>query len=137
MQPFTKTSTAVLLILWLVTVQSRFHMRDCFTCVHHDKLQRCVNETLTNFMFKTLNPGYENDSLSPWTYKDDINDNRYPRTISVAKCDPLGCSRLNATSEAITIEILVLMRVSCGNHSAYRLTLVPHTIAVGCTCIKM
>uniref|UniRef100_A0AAR2IRL3 Interleukin 17-like protein n=2 Tax=Pygocentrus nattereri TaxID=42514 RepID=A0AAR2IRL3_PYGNA len=117
-------------------------MRDCFTCVHHDKLQRCDNENLTNFMFKTLNPGYENDSLSPWTYEDDVNDNRYPRIIRVAKCDPLGCSGLNATSEAITIEIPVFMRVKCGQHSksntaVYRLTLVPHTIAVGCTCIKM
>uniref|UniRef100_A0A3B4DN46 Uncharacterized protein n=1 Tax=Pygocentrus nattereri TaxID=42514 RepID=A0A3B4DN46_PYGNA len=92
-------------------------------------LQRCDNENLTNFMFKTLNPGYENDSLSPWTYEDDVNDNRYPRIIRVAKCDPLGCSGLNATSEAITIEIPVFMRVKCGQHSksntaVYRLTLV-------------
>ncbi|NP_001191715.1 interleukin-17A/F-3 precursor [Oryzias latipes] len=91
-----------------------------------------------------------NSSLSPWTYRENYNSSRLPKSISEAECQTSGCIRDGVEDDAleakpIQYQILVLYRVqkqqSVGKKKKkksrkYDFMLGTQVITVGCTCVR-
>ncbi|MEE6500461.1 hypothetical protein FKM82_003790 [Ascaphus truei] len=81
-------------------------------------------------------------SISPWSYRIDIDENRYPQKLAFAECLCSGCIKgisgkenLSLNSVQIYQTMLVLRRKPCPHKaSAYTFELEYLKVPVGCTC---
>ncbi|XP_078502851.1 interleukin-17A-like [Lissotriton helveticus] len=69
-------------------------------------------------------------SICPWTYRSDIDNQRYPTHISQAVCAD-SCGGFNLNPVEIKHQILVLRKEPNG----CTFTLETMTVVVGCTCV--
>ncbi|GCB81779.1 hypothetical protein scyTo_0022831, partial [Scyliorhinus torazame] len=66
--------------------------------------------------WKTYNGGFNNRSLSPWIYKEDYDDNRYPRSIFKAECvsqhclNSRGLQDLSLNTHLVRQDMIILKR---------------------------
>ncbi|XP_075197740.1 interleukin-17A-like [Anomaloglossus baeobatrachus] len=79
-------------------------------------------------------------SISPWEYRSNVDNSRFPAVITEAQClhrgclDPEGNEDLSMNSVPIRQEILVLRREMRGCVPLYRLE--KQMVTVGCTCVR-
>ncbi|NXW58066.1 IL17C protein, partial [Eurystomus gularis] len=84
-------------------------------------------------------------SISPWRYRIDEDENRYPRKLAFAECLCSGCVDVKTGREttalnsvAIHQNMLVLRRKPCPRPAAHGLVtfeLDSIRVPVGCTCV--
>ncbi|NXQ46498.1 IL17C protein, partial [Catharus fuscescens] len=84
-------------------------------------------------------------SISPWRYRIDEDENRYPRRLAFAECLCSGCvdvktgrETTSLNSVAIQQEMLVLRRKPCprsAGQGRFRLEMEYIQVPVGCTCV--
>ncbi|XP_063296889.1 interleukin-17A-like [Pelobates fuscus] len=85
-------------------------------------------------------PDVSKRSLSPWDYSYDVESNRYPSRIAIAKCRHQRCvdaeGKLMESGNSVEIrqEILVLYREMKDCKPTYRLQ--KKMFTVGCTCVQ-
>ncbi|XP_066445253.1 interleukin-17A-like [Eleutherodactylus coqui] len=95
-----------------------------------------TNNVLTN----TMQDNIRLRSLSPWSYKANEDENRYPRVIHEALCNHDWCldfegnKDLSRNSVPITHSMLVLRREIANCHQNFRLEF--QQVTVGCTCSR-
>ncbi|XP_068089324.1 interleukin-17F-like [Hyperolius riggenbachi] len=79
-------------------------------------------------------------SISPWEYRKDIDDSRFPPMILEAQCLHTGCLDaegnvdISLNSVPIRQEILVLRREMKGCVASFKLE--KKMVTVGCTCAR-
>lgn len=98
-----------------------------------------------NFNFIADNKSNETSkrSISPWTYRIDVDENRFPQKLAFAKCLCNHCistytgketSALN--SVLITQSMLVLRKETCPeDKSKYTFRIEYLSVPVACTCV--
>ncbi|NXA45601.1 IL17C protein, partial [Nothocercus julius] len=84
-------------------------------------------------------------SISPWRYRIDEDEDRYPRKLAFAECLCRGCVDVKTGREttalnsvAIHQTMMVLRRKPCpgpGGHGLFTLEVDYIRVAVGCTCV--
>ncbi|NXD13748.1 IL17C protein, partial [Nothocercus nigrocapillus] len=84
-------------------------------------------------------------SISPWRYRIDEDEDRYPRKLAFAECLCRGCvdvktGRETAALNSVAIHqtMMVLRRKPCpgpGGHGLFTLEVDYIRVAVGCTCV--
>ncbi|XP_053316460.1 interleukin-17A-like [Spea bombifrons] len=85
-------------------------------------------------------PNVAKRSLSPWDYSYDVDNNRYPPVIPVAKCRHSSCVNsdgdLDNSGNSVPIkqEMLVLHREMKDCKAIFRME--KKMITVGCTCVR-
>ncbi|KAI5276889.1 Interleukin-17C [Manis pentadactyla] len=97
---------------------------------------------------KLLRAGVHQRSLSPWRYRVDTDENRYPQKLAFVQCLCMGCIDANTGHETIwlnsvpvTQNLLVLRRKPCTDAPgtpapeafSYRSEFID--VPVGCTCV--
>ncbi|KAM8945982.1 interleukin-17C [Pelodytes ibericus] len=85
-------------------------------------------------------------SISPWGYRIDIDENRFPQKLAFANCLCDGCIHTHGSKAvenrglvSVPIEqtMLVLRRKTCPqNHTAFTFEVEYIKVPVGCTCAK-
>uniref|UniRef100_UPI00398F19E2 interleukin-17C-like n=1 Tax=Pristiophorus japonicus TaxID=55135 RepID=UPI00398F19E2 len=83
-------------------------------------------------------------SISPWEYRIDYDDNRYPQKLAFAHCLCEGCIDMDNGEEirsfnSVPVEqtMLVLQRQPCpGRPGQYSFNLKYIKVPVGCTCVR-
>ncbi|KAJ7994478.1 hypothetical protein DPEC_G00249670 [Dallia pectoralis] len=84
---------------------------------------------------------YNHRSLSPWGYRIDEREDRFPGRIMVAECLCKGCivnghEDLTYNSVPVRATFKVLRKTVCpGNPDQYQVTVDSVTIPVACTCV--
>ncbi|XP_026175705.1 interleukin-17C-like [Mastacembelus armatus] len=79
-------------------------------------------------------------ALSPWTYRLDQDDNRFPREISFAKCLCQGCiinqrENLSYNSVPIFAHLMILTKTLCPDDpNKYLVKKEKKIVPVACTC---
>ncbi|NWR56195.1 IL17C protein, partial [Bucorvus abyssinicus] len=84
-------------------------------------------------------------SISPWRYRIDEDENRYPRKLAFAECLCSGCvdvktgrETTSLNSVAIHQNMMVLRRKPCpwpGGHGLVTFDVDYIRVPVGCTCV--
>ncbi|XP_022064383.1 interleukin-17C-like [Acanthochromis polyacanthus] len=91
---------------------------------------------------KELHEDTQSRSLSPWRYRLDRNDSRFPHEIYVAECLCAGCiinrhEDHSYNSREVFSHPMVLWKTSCpGDPSKYAVRKKFIRVAVGCTCVR-
>ncbi|XP_075056900.1 interleukin-17A-like [Mixophyes fleayi] len=89
---------------------------------------------------QTMTNAIRSRSTSPWDYRSNEDNNRYPAVINEARCLHKGCVDsegnvdLSMNSVPIRQEILVLRREMRGCIPVYKLD--KELVTVGCTCVR-
>nr|XP_033799248.1 interleukin-17C [Geotrypetes seraphini] len=86
---------------------------------------------------------YNERSISPWRYRIDVDENRYPQKLAFAECLCSGCIDVETGSEtsnlnSVPVEqtMMVLRRKPCTHLSgAFTFELDYIKVPVGCTCV--
>uniref|UniRef100_H3AFQ3 Interleukin 17C n=1 Tax=Latimeria chalumnae TaxID=7897 RepID=H3AFQ3_LATCH len=86
---------------------------------------------------------YSQRSISPWRYRIDFDENRYPQKLAFAECLCSGCINVSTGKEtssmnSVVIEqtMMVLFRRPCAkNPKAYSFEVDYIKVPVGCTCV--
>ncbi|XP_059848406.1 interleukin-17C-like isoform X1 [Hypanus sabinus] len=89
------------------------------------------------------NPKIRHRSISPWEYRIDYDENRYPSKLAFARCLCDGCIDAESGEETLALNsvplkqsMLVLQRQACaGRDDRYSLELKYIQVPVGCTCV--
>ncbi|XP_048825459.1 interleukin-17C-like [Brienomyrus brachyistius] len=108
-----------------------------------DGVQKRDHETHTceNFKLKPSSLDLKNRALSPWKYRIDVDDNRYPARIAMAECLCEGCiidgeQNHGYSSELVKQTVMVATITTCrSDPQKYSLQYVPLEVGVGCTCV--
>ncbi|KAE8608857.1 hypothetical protein XENTR_v10011634 [Xenopus tropicalis] len=82
-------------------------------------------------------------SISPWSYRIDFDENRYPQKLAFAQCLCKGCinaetGKDDASLNSVSVEqtMLVLRKTRCSeNSSRYMFELDYIKVPVACTCV--
>uniref|UniRef100_A0A8C6YP68 Interleukin 17C n=1 Tax=Nothoprocta perdicaria TaxID=30464 RepID=A0A8C6YP68_NOTPE len=92
-----------------------------------------------------LRPETNERSISPWRYRIDEDEDRYPRKLAFAECLCRGCVDVKTGREttalnsvAIHQTLMVLRRKPCpgaGGHGLFALEVDYIRVPVGCTCV--
>uniref|UniRef100_A0A3P8RHV6 Interleukin 17C n=1 Tax=Amphiprion percula TaxID=161767 RepID=A0A3P8RHV6_AMPPE len=91
---------------------------------------------------KELHEDPQRRSLSPWRYRLDEDDTRFPREISVAECLCDGCiidrhEDLSYNSRQMFVQRMVLKKTSCpGDPSRYVVRKDFISVPITCTCVR-
>ncbi|KAL4613688.1 interleukin-17C-like [Arapaima gigas] len=97
--------------------------------------------TCAGFTPLSSSPEHRYRALSPWKYRIDVDDNRYPREIAVAECLCEGCiidgkENLSFNSEPVKQTMMVSRYEKCPKHpEKFSLVTEPVEIDVACTCV--
>nr|AUG89996.1 interleukin-17C2 [Larimichthys crocea] len=91
---------------------------------------------------KNLSGGMNTRSSSPWRYRLNREDDRFPRDIFFAECVCDGCIidghkiDLNYNSVRVNASLMVLRKISCpGYHDKYKVRKEIISVPVACTCV--
>ncbi|KAG8437423.1 hypothetical protein GDO86_008211, partial [Hymenochirus boettgeri] len=82
-------------------------------------------------------------SISPWSYRIDIDESRYPQKLAFAQCLCSGCIDPNSGTETASLNsvpidqtMMVLRKKRCPNQlSSYMFETEYIKVPVGCTCV--
>uniref|UniRef100_A0A8C9RLF1 Interleukin-17C-like n=1 Tax=Scleropages formosus TaxID=113540 RepID=A0A8C9RLF1_SCLFO len=97
--------------------------------------------TCAGFTPQSASPEHRNRALSPWKYRIDVDENRYPQEIAVAECLCEGCiingqENLTFNSEPVKQTIMVSRYEKCPEDpQKFSLVMEPMEIEVACTCV--
>uniref|UniRef100_A0A8C9SM46 Interleukin-17C-like n=2 Tax=Scleropages formosus TaxID=113540 RepID=A0A8C9SM46_SCLFO len=95
----------------------------------------------SSFQLQASSPHHSNRSISPWRYRIDYDEDRYPKSVAVAVCLCEGCI-INGTEDTSYNSVpvrqvrRVLRRVRCPlNSTRYSLKTSLMEVPVACTCV--
>ncbi|KAI1904562.1 hypothetical protein AGOR_G00006910 [Albula goreensis] len=96
----------------------------------------------SNFKLQTSSADYNNRSVSPWRYRIDHDEERFPSRIAVAECLCEGCvinGEENRSYNSVLVKRsqLVLKRIKCPlNPDMYSFKVTMVKVPVACTCLR-
>ncbi|XP_075043888.1 interleukin-17C [Mixophyes fleayi] len=104
--------------------------------------KRASETTCPNYNLLQTGERVEERSISPWAYRIDVDDTRYPQKLAFAHCLCQHCissdtGRENSSLNSVLIkqEMLVLRKKSCPHNPALStFVLEKLSVPVGCTC---
>ncbi|XP_078399127.1 interleukin-17C [Cetorhinus maximus] len=93
--------------------------------------------------YSSHNSDFSHRSISPWEYRIDYDENRYPSKLAFAHCLCEGCIDAETGEETLSLNsvpleqtMLVLQRQACPGHPGqYSFNLKYIKVPVGCTCL--
>uniref|UniRef100_H3AKQ5 Interleukin 17C n=1 Tax=Latimeria chalumnae TaxID=7897 RepID=H3AKQ5_LATCH len=94
-------------------------------------------------MYLSLKTDYNYRSLSPWSYRIDFDENRYPAKLAFAECLCSGCIDAkskkwtnNMNSVVLEQSMMVLRRKVCPyRQKLFKFDIDYIKVPVGCTCV--
>ncbi|XP_072322878.1 interleukin-17C [Scyliorhinus torazame] len=93
--------------------------------------------------YSSLSTDYSHRSISPWQYRIDHDENRYPPKLAFAHCLCDGCIDAETGEETLSLNsvpleqtMLVLQRQTCPGHPGwYSFNLMYIKVPIACTCV--
>ncbi|XP_035245901.1 interleukin-17A-like [Anguilla anguilla] len=136
---------AIVLLVVLSTAPSVRSILRCSKCEDNctrREIDQSAKVLFSNAASSFIGKDEINRSLAPWTYKENFNATRLPKTIWTASCNHRLCRndtllgfKPHLRVLDIKYNIRVYYREPCRTASHYRLVPETFSVTVGCTCI--